>query len=75
MNALSTLSGLTLPLEYKYGSIYDARGKEIIKANRDSLTTSLNPAGRDAILQLTVYLLNEALISDKADIILESFGY
>lgn len=69
------LKGLTLPLRYEGGVIVDGAGKEVIKANRNSLETSLNPTGRDALLQLTCELLNEAFEYDKANMILKKLGY
>lgn len=71
----NTLKGLTLPLRYEGGVIVDAAGKEIIKANRNSLETSLNPSGRDAILQLACILLNESFEYDKAAQIFKKLGY
>jgi len=61
---------LTLPFKYECGVIVDGSGKTIIEANRNSLTTPLGPASRDAILKLTCILLNEAFEYDKADRIL-----
>lgn len=69
------LQGLTLPLKYEYGVITDGTGKEIIKANRNSSETPLNPAGRDAILQLTCELLNKSFEHDQAHQILRKLGY
>lgn len=72
---MNTLIGLTLPLTIKEGEIVDGTGKPIIMANRNSLETPLNPAGRDAILVLTCHLLNEAFQYDNADRILTKAGY
>lgn len=69
------LKGLTLPLSYTGGVIVDAMGKTILEANRNSLETSLGPAGRDAILKLVCVLLNESFEYDKADRILKNLGY
>lgn len=69
------LKGLTIPLRYEGGVIIDGAGKEIIKANRNSLETSLCPAGRDAILKLACELLNKAFEYDEADKILSKLGY
>lgn len=74
-NMSNYLKGLSLPLRYEGGVILDGSGKEIIKANRNSLETSLNPAGRDAILQLACCLLNQAFEYDQADTILRILGY
>lgn len=69
------LEGLTLPFQYAQGQIIDGAGKPIIKANRNSLETPLNPYGRDAILQLVCHLLNESFEYSKADLILSKLGY
>lgn len=69
------LKGLTIPFRYEGGVIVDGSGKEVIKANRNSLETPLGPAGRDAILQLVCVLLNEAFEYDKAAQILKKLGY
>jgi hypothetical protein len=69
------LKGLTLPFHYTGGVIVDGTGKEIIKANRNSLETSLGPAGRDAILQLVCVLLNKSFEHDEAAQILRELGY
>ena len=72
---MNTLNGLTLPLSIKEGEIVDAKGKPVLMANRNSLETPLNPSGRDAILQLTCKLLNDAFQYDHADRILQALGY
>lgn len=72
---MSVLSNLILPLKYESGSIVDGSGKTIITAVRDSNETPLNPVGRDAIMHLTVELLNESFKYDQADIILKRLGY
>lgn len=69
------LKGLSIPFKYEGGVIVDGAGKEVIKANRNSLETPLGPAGRDAILHLTCVLLNEAFEYDKAAQILRKLGY
>lgn len=74
-NGSGYLKGLSLPLRYEGGVILDGAGKIIIEANRNSLETSLGPAGRDAILKLTCDLLNEAFEYDKAAVILRKLGY
>lgn len=74
-NMSDYLKGLTIPFRYEGGVILDGSGKEVIKANRNSLETPLGPAGRDAILQLTCVLLNEAFEYDKASQILRKLGY
>lgn len=72
---MDALKNLILPLRYESGVIVDATGKEIIKANRNSLETPLTPCGRDAILQLACILLNESFEYDKAERILSKLGY
>lgn len=72
---VAALTGLTLPLKYQYGVIIDGAGKEVIKANRNSLETPLTPAGRDAILMLTCELLNQSFQHDQAANILKKLGY
>lgn len=69
------LKGLTLPLIYEGGVINDGAGKTVLKAERNSLESPLNPAGRDAILKLACYLLNESFQYDKAHAILSKLGY
>lgn len=75
METTKILQGLSLPLKYEYGVITDGAGKEIIKANRNSLETPLNPAGRDAILKLVCELLNKSFDYDEAHQILNKLGY
>lgn len=72
---MNYLKGLTLPFKYKSGQIYDGAGKVVIQANRDASTSPISGAGRDAILKLTVELLNEAFEHDKADRLLKKLGY
>lgn len=72
---MNALNGLTLPLSIKNGDIVDATGKPVIMANRNSLETPLNTAGRDALLALTCKLLNDAFHYDHADRILTELGY
>lgn len=72
---MNILERLTLPLKHEGGCIKDATGKIIICANRDANETPLSPGGRDAMLKLTVELLNEAFEYDKADMILKKLGY
>lgn len=72
---MNTLSGLTLPLKYEGDVIVDANGKTVIKAERNSLITPLNPTGRDAILKLACELLNKSMQYDEAARILKSLGY
>lgn len=74
-NTYMIFEGLTLPLQFKNGRIIDGAGQIIIEANRNANTTPLSPAGRDAILELTVALLNEAFEHDKADRLLKKLGY
>lgn len=71
----SFLQGLTLPFKYEHGQIVDGAGKPVIKANRNSNESPVSPAGRDALLKLTVVLLNEAFEYDKADSILKKLDY
>jgi hypothetical protein len=68
---MNVLHGLTFPLSIKEGEIVDGTGKPIILANRNSLETPLNPTGRDAILIVICFLLNEAFEYDKIDQILK----
>jgi hypothetical protein len=52
------IKNLKLPIKVISGEICDANGKSIIKANRDSSTTPLQPTERDDLLKLIVKLVN-----------------
>lgn len=72
---MNWLEGLTLPLKFQHGVIKDASGQTVINANRETGTTPLFPAGRDALLALTCELLNRSFEHDEATTILKKLGY
>lgn len=68
------LKGLTLPFKVEGGLIVDGAGKPVIKAERTN-ESPVMPAGRDALIQITCDLLNEAFEYDKASNLLSKHGY
>lgn len=72
---MSIFDGLVLPVKYHQGTIVDASGKRLVKAERNVNETPLSPAGRDALLKVLVVLLNEASKDDTIDRILKKLDY
>jgi hypothetical protein len=72
---MKVFEGLTLPLKVKDGNIVDALQKPVLLGNWNSLETPLNVTGRQAILEVVCYLLNESFEYDKIDKVLAKLGY
>jgi hypothetical protein len=72
---MQVLNGLLLPLKVKDGNIIDASEKVIIQGEFNSLITPLSSTGRQAIIEVACYLLNESFQYDKIDQILNKLGY
>ena len=53
------INNLKPPLQAISGSVCDANGAVILKANREQGTTPLHPTERDELIKLVVDLLNK----------------